>query len=278
MKPVLIYHGNCRDGFGSRFAFWMKYGENMEYVPASYGRECNVDFSNRDVFFADFSFDPDKMIEIKNKAKSLIIIDHHVSAERKLANLKGVAYDEFVYDVNHSGAYLSWKYLFGDKNIPNLINCIEDYDIWRHSIKDSGKILLYVDSFDYSEELWKTFITDLEPDSEKYNDILLQGSAIERFKNMTLNKLLPKEHKLMIGGFEVPAINSSWGFSELCGKICIDKPFAAVYYWDVDRYVFSLRSDENGEDVTKIASIYGGGGHKRASGFSVPNLEKLKIS
>ncbi len=276
MKPVLIYHADCRDGFGSRFAFWMKYGDSMEYIPAYYQREFNIDLSGRDVFFADFSFDPNKMIEIKNKANSLTIIDHHVSAERKLANLKGAAYDEFIYDVNHSGAYLSWKYLFGDSNIPHMIHCIEDFDLWRHSIKDSGKVLLYIDSFEYSEEIWKDLALEINPESEKYKDVLLQGAAIERFKDMQLNKLLEKKHTLVIGGFEVPALNSSWCYAELCNKINVDKPFAAVYHWNIDRYNFSLRSDENGMDVTKIAEMYGGGGHKRASGFSVSSLEKLK--
>jgi nanoRNase/pAp phosphatase (c-di-AMP/oligoRNAs hydrolase) len=47
-------------------------------------------------------------------------------------------------------------------------------------------------------------------------------------------------------------------------------PFAACY-WDTPAgRVFSLRSGENGMDVSVIAQKYGGGGHKHASGFRVP--------
>jgi uncharacterized protein len=47
------------------------------------------------------------------------------------------------------------------------------------------------------------------------------------------------------------------------------EPFAACY-WDVPNgQVFSLRSCENGVDVSEIAKQFGGGGHKHAAGFTV---------
>jgi oligoribonuclease NrnB/cAMP/cGMP phosphodiesterase (DHH superfamily) len=47
-------------------------------------------------------------------------------------------------------------------------------------------------------------------------------------------------------------------------------PFAACYWDKPDGRQFSLRSQDDGYDVAKIAEIYGGGGHARASGFTVP--------
>jgi nanoRNase/pAp phosphatase (c-di-AMP/oligoRNAs hydrolase) len=35
--------------------------------------------------------------------------------------------------------------------------------------------------------------------------------------------------------------------------------------------IFSLRSTEEGLDVSEIAKLYGGGGHKHAAGFKVPH-------
>jgi len=46
-------------------------------------------------------------------------------------------------------------------------------------------------------------------------------------------------------------------------------PFAACY-WDTPLgRVFSLRSRDDGADVSSIAKQYGGGGHARAAGFRV---------
>jgi len=47
-------------------------------------------------------------------------------------------------------------------------------------------------------------------------------------------------------------------------------PFAACYWDTPEGRVFSLRSREDGADVSEIAKKYGGGGHAHASGFRVP--------
>jgi nanoRNase/pAp phosphatase (c-di-AMP/oligoRNAs hydrolase) len=58
--------------------------------------------------------------------------------------------------------------------------------------------------------------------------------------------------------------------SEAGDEMCKGKPFAATYYVDKDgMYNFSLRSSEDGIDVSEIAKVYGGGGHKHAAGFKV---------
>jgi hypothetical protein len=47
------------------------------------------------------------------------------------------------------------------------------------------------------------------------------------------------------------------------------RPFGACYYDNAEgKRVFSLRSKDEGADVSEIAVAYGGGGHARASGFT----------
>ena len=53
------------------------------------------------------------------------------------------------------------------------------------------------------------------------------------------------------------------------------EPFAACY-WDTERTrIFSLRSADEGVDVSVIATAYGGGGHQHAAGFAVPRDHEL---
>ena len=48
------------------------------------------------------------------------------------------------------------------------------------------------------------------------------------------------------------------------------EPFAACY-WDTPHgRSFSLRSTDEGLDVSAIAGLYDGGGHRNAAGFRVP--------
>jgi hypothetical protein len=30
---VVIYHADCRDGFGAAYAAWKKFGDNASYIP-----------------------------------------------------------------------------------------------------------------------------------------------------------------------------------------------------------------------------------------------------
>jgi oligoribonuclease NrnB/cAMP/cGMP phosphodiesterase (DHH superfamily) len=276
LKPVLIYHADCPDGFGSRFAFWMKYRDEMEYIPAAHGRPIPENLEGRDIVFADFSYKPNILLDIRKKAKSLKIIDHHVSAHNLIKNLGSMAYDEYVYDINRSGASLCWSYLFPDKKVPHFINVIEDRDIWKWNLKDSKNLILYLDSFPYSIEKWQEFLLDFEPESPKYSEILMQGSAIRRYKDSTVEVLLNSKHKMVIDGNEIWAVNSPYLRDDIGEQLCVGEPFSAVYFMDKDQYRFSLRSSDSGIDVSIIASKLGGGGHRNAAGFTINNLNNLK--
>ena len=276
MKPVLIYHADCPDGFGSRFAFWLKYRDEMEYIPAAHGRPTPENLEGRDIIFADFSYKPDILLDIRKKAKSLKIIDHHVSAYNSIIDLGKMAYDEYVYDSKRSGASLCWSHLFPDKKVPHFINVIEDRDIWKWNVKDSRSLILYLDSFPYSIEKWQEFLFDFEPESSRYNEILMQGSAIKRYKDSTVEVLLKSKHKMVIDGNEIWAVNSPYLRDDIGDKLLVGAPFSAVYFMDRDQYRFSLRSSDCGMDVSVIASKLGGGGHRNAAGFTIDNLDKLK--
>ena len=65
MKPLVIYHANCTDGFGAAFAAWLKFGDEAEYRACHYGQECFQDgetVHNREVYILDFSFPRDGCI------------------------------------------------------------------------------------------------------------------------------------------------------------------------------------------------------------------------
>ena len=47
------------------------------------------------------------------------------------------------------------------------------------------------------------------------------------------------------------------------------QPFAVCYWDTLQGRVFSLRSTDDGMDVSEIAKQYGGGGHRNAAGFTV---------
>lgn len=83
MKPLVIYHASCTDGFGAAFAAWLKLGDEAEYLPMHYGKSLNVPIVGREVYVLDFSFpraDMDRLLELASK---VVWLDHHASVMRE---------------------------------------------------------------------------------------------------------------------------------------------------------------------------------------------------
>lgn len=269
-KVMVLYHAGCPDGFGSAWSFYKKYGDKADYIPVRFDEEP-PDVRGRSVFIVDFSYSRPILEEMHEAAHSLVVIDHHKTAQESLAGL-----DYCHFDMSHSGAYLSWKYLFGEDNVPLLIQYIEDRDLWNWNLKSSEEILSAIDSYPRSFQTWDQLDNQLDKlGSETWFRLYLEGSAILRYKNCLIHSIKAKQHKIKVGGKLIRAVNAPFFQSEIGNQLSEGEPYAAVYYFNGERFIFSLRSSDGGEDVSDVAKSFGGGGHKRASGFSVVNISDL---
>lgn len=284
-QNILFYHKDCTDGFGAAYSFWKKFGKTMKYIPIShYELFEDIDVTNKNVYFADIApvHPPSimKVNEMAKIAKSIVILDHHKTA---FEFYKDKPY--FIYNVNKSGAKLAWEY-----NFPNqksfLIDCIEDRDIWKWQIENSKYILNVLDVFSFSFEEWLNFERRLYNDKENnYSSIINEGILIQRNNEKNMERIEKNAHELSIRGTKCIAVNSPVFKSEI-GMRLADKYFGeydyvAIYsYSNNNEIVFSLRSkndlpSEEIFDVTKVASIFGGGGHKTAAGFTINSMSDL---
>jgi oligoribonuclease NrnB/cAMP/cGMP phosphodiesterase (DHH superfamily) len=208
---------------------------------------------------------------MEEKANSLVVLDHHKSAEETCGDL-----DFCHFDMNHSGAYLAWDYLFPDDNIPLLISYVEDRDLWKWELPHTEEVLSAVDSFEKTFENWDMLHGYLDAaESIRWKKVKNMGEGILQYKRNLIKSLLANSYKTNILGNEVPIVNAPFFQSEMASFLAEGQPFAAAYYFDGEGYKFSLRSKEDGADVSKIASKFGGGGHKNASGFRVTDLTVL---
>jgi len=124
LVEVVIYHHPCMDGMGAAFA--AEYGcyQELTYWKASYGGDPPWDLiTDKYVLLVDFSYKRDVLLEMKQKAKRLIILDHHKSAEVDLEGIEGA-----FFDMNQSGATMAWRY-FHDTPIPLFLRYIQDHDL-----------------------------------------------------------------------------------------------------------------------------------------------------
>lgn len=266
MKALCIYHGNCMDGFGAAWAVREKLGDEVEFHPGVYGHHDYPDVTGRNVIFVDFSYKRPELVKIAEKANTVLILDHHKSAEADLKDIEKEMYNiDCIFDMDHSGAVLAWKYFCPDRPMPLLMHYIEDRDLWKFQLNQSVEISMALFSYEYDFDLWSRL---MHSDLRKMAD---DGVAINRKHQKDVNELIQVVTRNMkIGGHVVPVANLPYTYVSDAGQLLAKgKPFAACYWDTPNGRVFGLRSAPDGVDVSEIAVKYGGGGHKHSAGFEI---------
>lgn len=279
-KPLVIYHANCADGFSAAWCFWRKYGTGADYVAGVYQQDP-PDVTGRDVYLVDFSYKRAVVEQMLKTARNVCLIDHHKTAIEDLKPLfmpdswtgepKQLAH---FTDLNRSGATLAWDFLFPGEARPLLLGHIEDRDLWRFELPGTREIQAYVFSHQYTFEQWDKL---MGADRVELLQMTAAGAAIERKHHRDVAELLRVcTRRMTIGGHDVPV--ASLPYTMVCDAahaMAQGEPFAACYWDTAEGRIFGLRATPDGLDVSDIAKQYGGGGHAKAAGFTVPRDHAL---
>ena len=267
LKKLCIYHGNCLDGFGAAWAVRNALGENVEYYKGIH-QQPPPEVNGRDVFLVDFSYKKELLEEMLKTAASITILDHHISAEEDLSELLKCGRIKGLFDMNRSGAMLAWQWFHPDQQPPELIKYIQDRDLWLFKLEGTREITAALSSYSYDFKVWDKLMANHKDELEV---LKRDGKAIERKLQKDIKELIASGViRMIIGGYDVPVLNAPSSYVSDAGHIMsIGQPFAACYWDHRDGRSFSLRSAKEGVDVAKVAKKYGGGGHKKAAGFTV---------
>lgn len=274
---LCIYHGNCADGFGAAWAVRKALGADIDFHAAKHG-EPAPNVTGKRVIIVDFAFDLETLTAMAEVAESVLVLDHHKSAQADLQNVPsaGPSHElhektrdgklHALFDMNRSGAGLAWDFFFPGQPRPALINHIEDRDLWRFKLAGTREVMANVFSYPQDFDVWDELF------AAQVSSLLTDGAAIERQRQKTVADLIRStRRRMIIGGHDVPVANIPGMFASDAGSIMTaGEPFAACYSDGPGGRSFSLRSTDDGLDVCAIASQYGGGGHRNASGFRVP--------
>ena len=87
MKKLCIYHGNCADGFGAATAVRIALGADSVDFHAGIHGKLPPDVTGRSVIIVDFSYKRELLIEMAEQAESILILDHHKSAQIDFSDL-----------------------------------------------------------------------------------------------------------------------------------------------------------------------------------------------
>lgn len=290
---LVIYHGGgCQDGHAAAWAVWQAFGDAPVYRPAVYGDRPPV-VRGEHVVILDFSWPAAELLAMAGDAASLLVLDHHVTAQADLEWLPEVAPSWLAhrqrvelatgsgqlsragafFDMDRSGCSLAWEAFHPHRPMPTLLRHVEDRDLWRWRLPRTRELMSAVFSYPMTFDAWDVLVARASM-PETLAALADEGVAIERARAKTIADLIEAGVQFMtIGGTTVPVLNVPKSLASDTGHLLAeDAPFAATYVDRPDgRREFSLRSRApDGRDVSAVARAHGGGGHKHAAGFLAP--------
>jgi oligoribonuclease NrnB/cAMP/cGMP phosphodiesterase (DHH superfamily) len=258
--------------------------DNIENIPSI------KNFKRGDVvYLVDFTC-PDEMMNYLNENTEFYWIDHHKSSinsskEKGFDRINGFRKEGL------SGAELTWIFCFKNKEIPNFIKLVGDFDTFRESNNKS-----------YHYNFVIPFLYGLQSDFEKINpinfeqecflfkkiedfydidikEIVERGKLINEYKkSFNKNELVDKCFTINFHDYKTLCLNScSVSSFELISSGLYDEnkhDIILIYYFNGNVYSYGIYSQKKDIDVSYIAKIYGGGGHPGASGFTTKEMIK----
>lgn len=262
---VVIYHGDCLDGFGAAYSAWKIFKDNASYIPLNHhAQPPNV--KNKTVYILDFSFSNEVFDHIISQAKEVILLDHHKTAQERLKH-----YSQCHFDLTKSGAVLAWEHFHPNTPIPKFIQYIQDGDLLLFEHTETIYFYHASNSIEKDFKEWEKF-----ENQEVLEDLLSKGKTIDTFFQSQVQDLIRFAKPVTLFGENGLMINAPFKFANAIGKYLCPVSQTYVLVWsEIENEVkCSLRAFEN-YDCSFIAKQLNGGGHANSAAFSMPTLSSF---
>lgn len=272
MKKFVLYHRDCADGFGAAYAAWTELDSEAEYIPVQYGEPMPEIPDGSQVYVVDFSYSREEILALAARSMCVVVLDHHKTAQDALRGLDGAVEGlRVVFDMGRSGAVLAWDHFHPGEPTPLLLQYIQDRDLWLWRMTGSKEFsaALSLETKDFLR--WDDLASDLcDVGKWQFREFIDRGETVLEHQRRIVSNLCDRADWADVADHRVPAVNSPVFQSEIGDELCRrhpEAPFAAIYFCpDVETEVWSLRS-RGGFDVSDVAKLFGGGGHRAAAGF-----------
>lgn len=289
MHYKVLYHDNCMDGFTAAWAVnrWARStNEKVEYVPVRYNQpfpdklidpQCNY-------IIVDFSYSKEILQQVASQCNTVLILDHHETAQNQLSNLVATDFNSWYtlsllhsshknnlwaeFDMGRSGAQMAWDFFNDCKPYPTLIKYVADRDLFTRLLHGNEEITEFLKVQDKTFSNWDSLYEGFQ---KALDTLITNGSGLLTATKYYVNEIVKTHRFWHIDGYKVPVANCPlYLASDVGNALAKDNPLFAATYFDMPNgRVVSLRAQSK-VAVNQIALKYGGGGHCKAAGFTVP--------
>ena len=272
----VFYHTDL-DGHCAGAVVYKFNGGRGEYIPINYGQESKFNLVKKDenVVIVDWNFDDDeKFLDLKGITKNIVIIDHHQNSLKLLYNdIKGIR------NANKSGCELAWDYFYPDVSTPRAVKLIGDYDTWKFIYGDeTRKFLEGIKCYgnDPSSWIWNDLLLNPNLTTSSYVNSFIKriekkGEIIIQYLDYLYPEIIEQiSFKTKFEGYSCIACNAIFTGSKIFDSLKEQYDIKIIFNYDGKMFNVSLYSEK--VNVFNIATKFGGGGHKKASGFQCEKL------
>jgi hypothetical protein len=290
----VFYHKVDLDGWCSAAIIKQKYPE-AELIPFTYGDDVPF-VENEILYFVDISIPQEEFYRLSQRNNKIIWIDHHISAinNHKLWIENDFEFLTPVLNDKKAACELTWEYIYPDVEMPEPVRLLGLYDSFRHKGTPDEKRVLY---FQYRA---RSFVNSPETipvawvfagnkdENEHMKDIrhniieesIRNGKIIYEYLCMEAQSTYkngysvyfhhPHEEKFIcfnVNRFNPINFGIDYHKDGYDGVMC--------FWWQDNCWNVSLYNDNGETDVSEIAKIHGGGGHKGAAGFKMTDISSF---
>jgi oligoribonuclease NrnB/cAMP/cGMP phosphodiesterase (DHH superfamily) len=315
-QTLVITHKDCYDGHTAAWIYSRFVDHAAEFLPVRYGDPV-PEVAGRNVVIADFSWPREQMLGIIFRSKSLVVLDHHKTAQAALEGIVDEARGgtdpasareillstHVVFDMERSGAGLVWDYLAVNRHgtceecgasdalvgahhqpgcvflrRPALVDYVEDRDLWRIALPNAREYMANVYATPMDFAGWDKLHERAVPEMVSRGQAILEYMAEYGTKGLAQARVMT----LDTGGDPVTlwTVNMPYmNCSDYLSRLMTEKDVHVVagYFRRDDGRWQFSLRSRDGYDCSKIAQAFGGGGHREASGFDVPALEGVLV-
>jgi len=289
MSKLVYYHANDLDGKCSG-EIVRHFNPDAEMIGIDYGfnEPDPDDFEGKDVVMVDFCLQPfSRMAELVKICRTFLWIDHHKSAIQEYNNyldFPRLGNVEVVLDTKFSACELVYRH-YAKESPPLPVYLLGRYDVWD---LDAHPDIM---AFQWGMRMHNTVpgarvwidvgVTPSYPLSEKIeqaamgmNEVVIDGKTCLKYRDME-NEAYVKKHALEIRfeGRKFIAINRGITNSQMFDSIWDENKYDGMLtFCRLSNRLWTVSMYSTNKDLSKIAQIYGGGGHAGACGFQCEDL------
>ena len=315
---LVIFHKSCTDGFTAAWAAWKLVGERAEYVACQYAEDPpdvqgknvaivdlsfprktlermakeakslivldhhksakkDLDASDRPFFvIGEMEFDLTIGKDRKALVKALQEMNGTEETKAEVRHLE--PFPNAIFDMEKSGALITWEWFNPGKPVPLLVQHVSDRDLWTFNMADTRAVHAGLGLTKFTFDHWDLASNNLE-DPEDRIEFLRQGKIVLKHIDVECKSIAKHAVLIEFEGVRMWTTNYSGRYNSDVAQILREREteegngdipgVSMTWFYDDEANIFrcSLRSIEERADVSEIAFKYGGGGHRHAAGF-----------